>query len=115
MFCFFLLIRRPPRSTRTDTCFPTTTCVLSLPLDHRKGPHPRRRQPAVAMGIADAGAAPVEHEPVIAAAQALALYEPSAMQRREAMRTARSEEHTSEHQSLKPKQYAVHGLKKTND
>src|SRR3546814_13368572 len=34
-YCFFLRIRRPPRSTRTDTLFPYTTLfrsVLSVPL-----------------------------------------------------------------------------------
>src|SRR3546814_10128704 len=30
-FCFFLMIRRPPRSTRTDTLFPYTTLFLSVP------------------------------------------------------------------------------------
>src|SRR3546814_12373766 len=28
--CFFLMIRRPPRSTRTDTLFPYTTLFRSL-------------------------------------------------------------------------------------
>src|SRR3546814_17249767 len=31
MFClFFLMIRRPPRSTRTDTLFPSTTLFRSM-------------------------------------------------------------------------------------
>src|SRR3546814_20605195 len=30
MFCFFLMIRRPPRSTRTDTLFPYTTLFRSI-------------------------------------------------------------------------------------
>src|SRR3546814_17435808 len=30
-FLFFLMIRRPPRSTRTDTLFPYTTLFRSLP------------------------------------------------------------------------------------
>src|SRR3546814_6702583 len=30
MFFFFLMIRRPPRSTRTDTLFPSTTLFRSL-------------------------------------------------------------------------------------
>src|SRR3546814_18210277 len=30
LLCFFLLIRRPPRSTRTDTLFPYTTLFRSL-------------------------------------------------------------------------------------
>src|SRR3546814_20574974 len=29
LFCFFLMIRRPPRSTRTDTLFPYTTLFRS--------------------------------------------------------------------------------------
>src|SRR3546814_15546712 len=29
-FCFFLMIRRPPRSTRTDTLFPYTTLFRSV-------------------------------------------------------------------------------------
>src|SRR3546814_21019743 len=29
-WCFFLMIRRPPRSTRTDTLFPYTTLFRSL-------------------------------------------------------------------------------------
>src|SRR3546814_1696107 len=32
MFFFFLMIRRPPRSTRTDTLFPYTTLFRSLTL-----------------------------------------------------------------------------------
>src|SRR3546814_12066456 len=31
IFFFFLMIRRPPRSTRTDTLFPYTTLFRSLP------------------------------------------------------------------------------------
>src|SRR3546814_7151157 len=31
LFCFFLMIRRPPRSTRTDTLFPYTTLFRSRP------------------------------------------------------------------------------------
>src|SRR3546814_20006103 len=30
MFVFFLMIRRPPRSTRTDTLFPYTTLFRSM-------------------------------------------------------------------------------------
>src|SRR3546814_19958826 len=29
VYCFFLMIRRPPRSTRTDTLFPYTTLFRS--------------------------------------------------------------------------------------
>src|SRR3546814_14406750 len=34
MYFFFLMIRRPPRSTRTDTLFPYTTLFRSRPADH---------------------------------------------------------------------------------
>src|SRR3546814_14495269 len=39
MFCFFLMIRRPPRSTRTDTLFPYTTLFRSYRILHAR--HPR--------------------------------------------------------------------------
>src|SRR3546814_1355730 len=46
LLCFFLMIRRPPRSTRTDTLFPYTTLFRSKPTatSTRKRP-PRPRQP----------------------------------------------------------------------
>src|SRR3546814_14706789 len=34
LFFFFLMIRRPPRSTRTDTLFPYTTLFRSIGIDH---------------------------------------------------------------------------------
>src|SRR3546814_13539484 len=36
LFCFFLMIRRPPRSTRTDTLFPYTTLFRSWQSQIRK-------------------------------------------------------------------------------
>src|SRR3546814_16905042 len=36
-FFFFLMIRRPPRSTRTDTLFPYTTLFRSGPSPSRRG------------------------------------------------------------------------------
>src|SRR3546814_18477742 len=39
-FVFFLMIRRPPRSTRTDTLFPYTTLFRSL---WETGPFPTHR------------------------------------------------------------------------
>src|SRR3546814_19915990 len=35
-FCFFLMIRRPPRSTRTDTLFPYTTLCRSEELSRAR-------------------------------------------------------------------------------
>src|SRR3546814_5268803 len=74
-FFFFLMIRRPPRSTRTDTLFPYTTLFRS-----RDAPqaHPESRATPI----------PCRH------------------------RSTRSEEHTSELQSLMRISYAVFCLKK---
>src|SRR3546814_20498412 len=35
-YCFFLMIRRPPRSTRTDTLFPYTTLFRSVNVIDRR-------------------------------------------------------------------------------
>src|SRR3546814_1434613 len=40
---FFLMIRRPPRSTRTDTLFPDTTLFRSAPTTSQRGARPRGR------------------------------------------------------------------------
>src|SRR3546814_2825298 len=83
---FFLMIRRPPRSTRTDTLFPYTTLFRSASGATSRYP--------------DAG----ESGP-------LTLPE----QPRTVIRTAyRSEEHTSELQSLMRISYAVFCFKKKN-
>src|SRR3546814_6839525 len=78
---FFLMIRRPPRSTRTDTLFPYTTLFRSeqrgLPRHARQDQMPGRGRRA------------------------------SSVPRR-----TRSEEHTSELQSLMRISYAVFCLKK---
>src|SRR3546814_18391086 len=56
LFLFFcLMIRRPPRSTRTDTLFPYTTLFRSRRADYRQGrPHrlgpPRLRFPERGQG-----------------------------------------------------------------
>src|SRR3546814_12959228 len=43
-FVFFLMIRRPPRSTRTDTLFPYTTLF-------RSAARPRRPRPLPQLGL----------------------------------------------------------------
>src|SRR3546814_10921842 len=56
--CLFLMIRRPPRSTRTDTLFPDTTLFRSGPCKRggardaeEKAPaRPGRRPPAARRG-----------------------------------------------------------------
>src|SRR3546814_6551487 len=77
------MIRRPPRSTRTDTLFPYTTLFRS----GSRGDDPRRRR------------AEASHQP---GPQAVRLQPVG----------GRSEEHTSELQSLMRISYAVFCLKK---
>src|SRR3546814_9723020 len=86
------MIRRPPRSTRTDTLCPYTTLFRSLgdPLRDRSTISVRYALPVTAFleWICAGGPAP---------------------------RQARSEEHTSELQSLMRISYAVFCLKKKNN
>src|SRR3546814_20787379 len=97
---FFLMIRRPPRSTRTDTLFPYTTLFRSRPelvrhaahhagtVPHLPGPPGQPGQSAAAGGGAH-GRGLLGH-----------------------VLQGRSEEHTSELQSLMRISYAVFCLKK---
>src|SRR3546814_1104008 len=78
---FFLMIRRPPRSTRTDTLFPYTTLFRSVRECRARRQHADRSHPC-------------------------------APRRADGPRLRRSEEHTSELQSLMRISYAVFCLKK---
>src|SRR3546814_3342674 len=104
MLFFVLMIRRPPRSTRTDTLFPYTTLFRS----GAGAPSPRRRRRRQHRDTAaDAGLAgrpPHRREDGDGVSQ----------QRRAqpAGGDGRSEEHTSELQSLMRISYAVFCLKK---
>src|SRR3546814_9467255 len=90
------MIRRPPRSTRTDTLFPYTTLFRSRYV-REEGDAPvvvAKGQDLIALRIreiAEANEIPVFEDPPL----------------------ARSEEHTSELQSLMRISYAVFCLKKT--
>src|SRR3546814_6839670 len=95
LFCFFfLMIRRPPRSTRTDTLFPYTTLFRSHPnfvrLETIAGRASNLRYMRQAMDRYDGVDQPASGT------------------------TPRSEEHTSELQSLMRISYAVFCLKKKN-
>src|SRR3546814_6946263 len=90
LFLFFLMIRRPPRSTRTDTLFPYTTLFRSLPGSRSTG---FRR------GATPSRTASCRHQREIGIV-------PRGCEHR------RSEEHTSELQSLMRISYAVFCLKK---
>src|SRR3546814_3215477 len=87
------MIRRPPRSTRTDTLFPYPTLFRSPPAQ------PQCRDPCVAV---------LDHpdRALMAAAPARSPTRPPI--------GYRSEEHTSELQSLMRISYAVFCLKKKN-
>src|SRR3546814_12021334 len=94
-FVFFLMIRRPPRSTRTDTLFPYTTLFRSR---GQASLAAERERQAKALRQA-LGLEPAEE-------QALAKGAPAVTAK------GRSEEHTSELQSLMRISYAVFCLKK---
>src|SRR3546814_4020007 len=89
---FFLMIRRPPRSTRTDTLFPYTTLFRSE--------------------VAGAVSADLVVVGMRRRSATMKLLLGSQVQR--VILDARSEEHTSELQSLMRISYAVFCLKKKN-
>src|SRR3546814_14012910 len=89
---FFLMIRRPPRSTRTDTLFPYTTLFRSParnPISAIMGRNGRFRSRTSPLERDGHGPRP-DHDQAV----------------------GRSEEHTSELQSLMRISYAVFCLKK---
>src|SRR3546814_3172133 len=102
------MLRRPPRSTRTDTLFPYTTLFRSALHPSRPAVYPPLvRQPAL-LPASELSALP----PRFAAWFRARGWAPHRHQL--AMLEARSEEHTSELQSLMRISYAVFCLKKKN-
>src|SRR3546814_6545070 len=144
MLCFFLTIRRPPRSTRTDTLFPYTTLFRS------QRSHPDYRTGCERLGQGGSNPPALRLDAATAYAQLctglLARWRPGARDLQDHQRrhpcadrlrigmvfqkfaadlrsprrkgtmvrscTCRSEEHTSELQSLMRISYAVFCLKK---
>src|SRR3546814_16794719 len=100
---FFLMIRRPPRSTRTDTLFPYTTLFRSAGVagagGARAGVRQRRQLIEWPLYLSEISAMKAGKDKVIAIHYTL---------------TVRSEEHTSELKSLMRNSYAVFCLKKKN-
>src|SRR3546814_7004237 len=87
---FFLMVRRPPRATRTDTLFPCTTRFRSsLPRARPSTHEPRARDRRRSAWHWDRSTAAIARRPI-----------------------SRSAEHTSELQSLMRISYAVFCLKK---
>src|SRR3546814_2556753 len=95
------MIRRPPKSTRTDTLFPYTTLFRSRAARHKQPPL-RSQRPYP--GVSSPPPVPWRRTPVVAAHSPL----PSQGH----LGPGRSEEHTSELQSLMRISYAVFCLKK---
>src|SRR3546814_2935774 len=130
--CFFLMIRRPPRSTRTDTLFPYTTLFRSLYGDGPQGGgagadacpsgaggdggRASARRAGARQGAGQGRAA----DGAGIGAGAVRPSRPPADDLRPSGRRGgnrggdRSEEHTSELQSLMRISYAVFCLKKKN-
>src|SRR3546814_6839718 len=96
------MIRRPPRSTRTDTLFPYTTLFRSS-AGERRGDGD---DAMLTFKVLSALLVYPEREVIDS------LEEMAAIVDREALLPARSEEHTSELQSLMRISYAVFCLKK---
>src|SRR3546814_4141463 len=101
---FFLMIRRPPRSTRTDTLFPYTTLFRSDQAFHDLVADGKGRIQRCHRLLED------HRQPVAAQVALGVLVERQQVGALEAD-TARSEEHTSELQSLMRISYAVFCLK----
>src|SRR3546814_5518527 len=91
------MIRRPPRSTRTDTLFPYTTLFRS---------HFPRGCTALRRGAGSNATRVVVESAVVIVGSALV--------KGRSASASRSEEHTSELQSLMCNSYAVFCLKKKN-
>src|SRR3546814_7316676 len=109
VFVFFLMIGRPPRSTRTDTLFPDTTLFRSGLVvagsgggrHERPVPRPVGRGATIAPGRRSRRSPPSRPRP----------RRPVEGPQPAAGGHARSEEHTSELQSLMRISYAVFCLK----
>src|SRR3546814_9533148 len=91
---FFLMTRRPPRSTRTDTLLPDTTLF-------RSGAGKRRRGTCATEPASTTPSTPIRRSPTPRRSRVL-----------QRPLQHRSEEHTSELQSLMRISYAVICLKK---
>src|SRR3546814_14609420 len=109
-YVFFLMIRPPPRVTRNDTLFPHTTLFRSQSLRER------HRQPPGQPGCRQPGEWPARHRqapgPVGDGGQQEPGNDRTEVAEQELVCVPRSEEHTSELQSLMRISYAVFCLKK---
>src|SRR3546814_5942754 len=102
--CFFLMIRRPPRSTRTDTLLPYTTLFRSV------GEPLSRKELLGQVHGGHTGAGDLGQPQPRRLGRRLRAHRPG--RPAPALAAGRSEEHTSELQSLMRISYAVFCLKK---
>src|SRR3546814_1615216 len=129
---FVLMIRRPPRSTRTDTLFPYTTLFrsllevldelgLAITLAVANSLQNARLGHAAEVGFDRRGPACGDHVEIDDLRQRVSMFHPVALvpglvdgvdAEADAVGEQRSEEHTSELQSLMRISYAVFCLKK---
>src|SRR3546814_4862420 len=105
------MLRRPPRSTRTDTLFPYTTLFRSALGDDVRVHRPWLRPAGFALSIID-GIMSQRLLSFDCALSSLSIY-CKMSETRLAIAIIRSEEHTSELQSLMRISYAVFCLKNT--
>src|SRR3546814_2959731 len=99
------MIRRPPRSTRTDTLFPYTTLFRSLYYEVRPKHNPNKEIIKYIKGMAGKSG-------IIYCLSSKKVEEVAETLNVNGIRALRSEEHTSELQSLMRISYAVFCLKK---
>src|SRR3546814_7581745 len=99
------MVRRPPRSTRTDTLFPYTTLFRS----------PQRKRRETAKTGVERAAAKRQLGPDFCGCGGLAAAHVPHLSGGRPSGVRRSEEHTSELQSLMRISYAVFCLKKKNN
>src|SRR3546814_1568429 len=106
---FFLMIRRPPRSTRTDTLFPYTTLFRSYAVcTIAEIPETRSQKPTIPQ--IDGHHSQRHHKRSDRSGEFILQFPGVQMRAGEVL--GRSEEHTSELQSLMRISYAVFCLKK---
>src|SRR3546814_3313299 len=112
------MIRRPPGSTRTDNLFPYTTLFRSWSQRIKHGDRcrdqPGRQVPCLREGDPDPAPVPARHARTVPAEWFRPATLDASARTGRTSRARRSEEHTSELQSLMRISYAVFCLKKKN-
>src|SRR3546814_7324141 len=118
MTFFFLMIRRPPRSTRTDTLFPYTTLFRSSPTITNTFHSAPPKLTVAAPSYLPSTSGNNSSNTIWSGSLSNSLLLPLSVHTRTCTHhlitpQSRSEEHTSELQSLMRTSYAVFCLKKT--